>query len=246
MSNRLKFSVPDFVQQLKLSSQVPSFVEAILTRQMIATAAKQADLQVSPEELQRAADELRSQNNLWTAEATWAWLQAHHLSLDDFEDMAHQAVLSAKLSHHLFDRAIEPFFAEHQLDYVQVILYEAAFEDHDLAMELYYAIQEQELSFAEVAHRYIPDPEIRRHGGYRGALRRADLRPEVSAAVFAAQPPQVLKPIAVNKQCCLFFVEEIVQPMLDEGLRSQILTTLFEGWLKQQMAEMMGQVDVEL
>jgi parvulin-like peptidyl-prolyl isomerase len=246
MSNRFTYSISDFIQHIKLSRQIPAFIEAILTRQVITAAAKKADLQVRPEELQQSADALRSQNNLWTAEATWAWLQTHHLSLDDFEDMAHQAVLSAKLSHHLFDRAIEPFFVEHQLDYVQVILYEAAFEDHDLAMELYYAIQEQELSFAEVAHRYIPDPEIRRHGGYRGILRRSDLRPEVSAAVFAAQPPQVLKPIAVNKQCCLFFIEEIIQPTLDEGLRSQILTTLFEGWLKRQIAEMMGRVDVEL
>jgi parvulin-like peptidyl-prolyl isomerase len=246
MSNRLKVSVSDFVQHLKLSNQVPAFIEGILTRHIITTAAQQAQIPVTPEELQQAADELRSQNNLWTAEATWAWLQTHHLSLDDFEAMAYQTVLSAKLSHHLFEGAIAPFFAEHQLDYVQVVLYEAPFEDQDLAMELYYAIQEQELSFAEVAHRYISDPEQRRQGGYQGILHRTDLRPEVSAAVFSAQPPQVLRPLKVNKQCCLIFVEEIIQPVLDEALRSQIRTKLFQDWLTRQVAEKIGTVEVEL
>jgi parvulin-like peptidyl-prolyl isomerase len=244
MSNR--FAAADFIQQIKLSCQVPALLDAILSRQVIAAAARKADLQVQPTELQQSADELRSQHNLWTAEATWAWLQTHHLSIDDFEELAYQTVLTKKLCHYLFDRAVEPFFAEHQLDYVQVILYEAPFADQDLAMELYYAIQEGEMSFAEIAHRYITDPELRRQGGYKGSLRRADLRPEVSGVVFAAQPPQVLRPIVVNQQSYLILVEEIIAPVLDDKLRSQILANLFQEWLKRQVNEIKERVQVEI
>jgi parvulin-like peptidyl-prolyl isomerase len=246
MLNRLKIAAGEFVHQLKLSCQVPSFVEAVLMRQIITSAAQEANIQIDPTELQQAADGLRSQYALWSAEVTWAWLQKHHLSLDDFEEMAHHTLLATKLAQHLFEAAVEPFFAEHLLDYVQVVLYEVILDNQDLAIELFYAFQEQEISFPEIAHRYISDPELRRKGGYRGILKRADLKPEIAAAVFAAQPPQILRPIAIGKTSSLIFVEEIIQPTLDTELRSQILTELFNGWMKQQVEEAIDEVEVEL
>jgi len=42
-------------------------------------------------------------------------------------------------------------FVEHQLDYAQIVMYEVVLDDEDLAMELFYALQEGEISFPEVA-----------------------------------------------------------------------------------------------
>jgi parvulin-like peptidyl-prolyl isomerase len=246
MLNRLKIDAEEFVHQLKLSFQVPSLVEAVLMRQIITSAAQEANIQIDPAELQQSADGLRSQYALWSAEATWAWLQKYHLSLDDFEEMAHHSLLATKLAQHLFEAAVEPFFAEHLLDYVQVVLYEVILDNQDLAIELFYAFQEQEISFPEIAHRYISDPELRRKGGYRGILKRTDLEPEIAAAVFAAQPPQIIRPIAIGKASFLIFVEEIIQPTLKAELRSQILTELFNTWVKQQVEKAIDKVDVEL
>jgi parvulin-like peptidyl-prolyl isomerase len=102
-------------------------------------------------------------------------------------------------------------------------------------VELFYALQEQEITFAEIAQRYAQDPEMRRKGGYRGLVTRNDLKPELSAAVFAARPPQILKPLKVGKQVYLVWIESILSPTLDETLRSQIQAALFAGWLKQQV-----------
>jgi parvulin-like peptidyl-prolyl isomerase len=113
-------------------------------------------------------------------------------------------------------------------------MYEVVLDDEDLAMELFYGIQEGEMSFYEVAHQYIQDTELRRKGGYRGIVRRKELKPEISAAVFAVKPPQVLKPIVTSSGVNLIWVEEIIQPELDDKLRSQIMFDLFSEWLKQQ------------
>ncbi len=88
------------------------------------------------------------------------------MSLDDFEELVEASVISSKLAQHLFADKVEPFFVENQLDYAQVVMYEAVLDDEDLAMELFYAIGEGEISFHEVAHRYILDTEQRRSGGY--------------------------------------------------------------------------------
>ncbi|WP_287726730.1 peptidylprolyl isomerase [Microcystis sp. M061S2] len=67
------------------------------------------------------------------------------------------------------------------------------------------------MSFHDVTRKYIEDKELRRQGGYLGVQRRQDLKPEISAAVFATKPPQLLKPIVKAKGISLILVEEIIQ-----------------------------------
>lgn len=237
MLEALTVSHDEIVDQIKFSCQIPTVVEGILTRKIIARAARDADIKVEPEELQQAADSLRLMNKLTSADATWSWLQKHSLSLDEFEELVYTNVVSSKLAQHLFTEKVEPFFVEHQLNYAQVVMYEVVLDDFDLAMELYYALTEGEMSFPELAHQYIQDRELRRKGGYRGILHRAQLRPEISAAVFAATPPQILKPILTSIGAHLILVEELIEPQLTEMLRLTILSDLFSQWLQQQIEQ---------
>ncbi len=68
-------------------------------------------------------------------------------------------------------------------------------------------------------------------------MHRADLRPEISAAVFAASPPQIVKPILTSIGAHLILVEELIEPQLDEMLCLKILSDLFSEWLKQQLEQ---------
>ncbi|MBW4559431.1 MAG: peptidylprolyl isomerase [Trichormus sp. ATA11-4-KO1] len=236
MSNILKVSTEDIIYYIKLACQIPSILEAIATQKIIADAADKAGIEVETEELQKAADNLRLANRLFKAEDTWSWLEKHHLSLDDLEEIAKINLISSKLANHLFADKIEPFFYAHQLNYSGAVTYEVVLDDEDLALELFYALQEGEISFQEVARQYIQNPEIRRAGGYQGIRRRTDFRPEIAAAVFAATPPQILKPIITPKGVHIIAVEEIIKPQLDENLRLQIMGDFFTNWLQQQIA----------
>jgi parvulin-like peptidyl-prolyl isomerase len=237
MSQAITISSEDILHQVKLSCKIPSVIEEIVTRKIIADAAANVDIKAETEELQKAADNTRLLGKLKSADDTWAWLQKHGLSLDDFEEVIYNNVISGKLAQHLFADKVEPFFVEHQLDYAGVVMYEVVLDDEDLAMELFYGIQEGEMSFYEVAHQYIQDTELRRKGGYQGIVRRKELKPEISAAVFAAKPPQVLKPIVTSSGVHLILVEEIIQPELDDKLGPQIMFDLFYEWLKQQIQQ---------
>lgn len=237
MSDILCVSPDEIIQQMKLSCQFPTIVDSIITRKIIINVAQEVGIKVETEELQKAADSLRSLNQLESAETTWSWLQKHCLSLDEFEELVYYNVISSKLAEHLFADKVEQFFVENQLDYAQVVMYEVVFDDFDLAMELYYAIQEDEISFPEVAHQYIHDRELRRSGGYQGILKRTHLKPEISAAVFAATPPQILKPIVTYKGVHLINVEEIIKSELNKTLYLTIISHLFSEWLKQQLEQ---------
>jgi len=238
MSNIVKISNEDIIYHLKISCQIPGLLEAIASRKIITETADKEGIAIEIAELQQSADSLRLVNNLVKAEDTWEWLRKHYLSLDNFEEIANLNLLSAKLAHHLFAEKIEPFFYAHQIDYSAAVTYEAVLDDEDVALELFYALKEGEISFQEIARQYIQNPEIRRAGGYQGIRKRSDFRPEIASAVFAANPPEILKPVITPKGVHIIVVEEIIAPELNEQMRIAILGDLFTNWLKEQINQL--------
>ncbi len=244
-NTNIEISDRDLIHEAKLAGKIPNLVQGIIRRKVIGSQIKKAGIDPSAAELQQAADSFRLVNQLESAEATNKWLQEHHLSVDDFEEIVTQDLLSKKLAHHLFASQVEQFFHQNLLDYSAATFYEIILEDRDLAMEIFYSLQEGDLSFADVAQQYISDPEFSRRGGYVGTVGRKHLRPEVSAAIFAAKPPQLIKPVITAVGVHLIQVAEIIEPELDERLHNQILTELFERWLSEKMIEISSQISIE-
>lgn len=192
MSEVLVFSREDLLDKLRTFCLIPDLTEKIIVREVIARASQEANLTVEPDELQQAVNEWRSRNNLSSVEATQLWLEKHYLSLEELGELISAEVLAKKLALHLFENKVETYFIDYQIDYMQVSMYEIILDNEDLAMEIFYAIEEAEISFFEAAYKYIRDTELSRKGGYRGTLYRKDLKPEIAAAVFGANPPQNL------------------------------------------------------
>ena len=227
----------DIFHHVQLSCKIPEMVEKIVERKIIISAAEKAGIEITKEELQKASDKMRVLSKLRDAQATWTWLEKHSLALDDFEQIVYSTILAGKLANHLFADKIEPYFYEHQLDYAGAVICEMVLDDEDEAIELYFEIQKGEISFFNAAQQHIEDIELRRKGGYKGKVARADMKPEVSAAVFAAASPQLLKPIITANGIYLILVEEIIQPELDQKLRGKIMLDLHSEWIKQQVQQ---------
>jgi parvulin-like peptidyl-prolyl isomerase len=237
MLNTIAINNQDILRHVKQTRQIPEIIEKIITRKIIENAISEIGIKVETEELQKAADNFRFMHKLASSEDTWKWLNKYALSLDDFEELVYSELLTNKLVQYLFADKVEPYFFENQLNYAAAVIYEVVLDDEDLAMELFYAVKEGETSFYDVAHQYIQDTELRRQCGYRGKVNRRDLKPEISAAVFAAKSPQVLKPIITSKGVHLIMLEEIIQPELNEKLRYQIMLDFFDEWLMRQLEE---------
>ncbi|PSB00816.1 peptidylprolyl isomerase [Merismopedia glauca CCAP 1448/3] len=245
MSALITVDKETILQQAKLSAKIPEMVEGILSRQIISQTATDLGVEIATEELQEAADRFRLMNQLHDSEETYKWLEKHGISLDEFEEMINYNLVVLKLGSVMFKDKIEAYFAGQQLDYLGAAIYEVILEDEDEAMELFYQIQAEETSFHEIAVQHIQDVELRRKGGYRGILYRKDLKPEVSAAIFAANPPQIIKPITTSLGVHLIWVEEIIKPQLDNRLTSQIGLDLFSQWLKQKMDEIQFELAID-
>lgn len=242
----IKINDRDAICEAKIAGKIPELIQGILRRRIIEREVNKVGIEPTVAELQLTADKFRIVNQLESAEATKQWLAARLISLDDFEYMITQNLLASKLATHLFGDRVEQFFHQNLLDYSGAIIYEVILDDYDLAIEIFYSLQEGDLSFADVAHQYIPGSELRRRGGYIGRVARKQLRPEISAAVFAAKPPQTLPPIVTAVGVHLIQVEEIIEPQLDEQLHHQILTEMFDRWIADTIATVSPQIQIEI
>jgi parvulin-like peptidyl-prolyl isomerase len=236
-------SATEIVQHLKLSRQIPEVLIGLINQKIIEQAVIQKEITVEEKDLQTAADRFRYKNNLITSKDTLNWLEKYQLSVPEFEALIKGEYLEQKLAEYLFKDQVEAYFYAHQLDYNQAVIYEIVLTDFNLAMELFYGLQEQELCFWELAHQYIKDKDLRRLSGYLGMKNRTQLAPEIAAAVFAFSEqdlPQVLKPISIDKQVHLIYVEEIIHPELTSSLYEEISTQLFDNWLTKQRQQVMN------
>lgn len=221
-------------------------MEQVMAYKIIKTKAEEIGIEIYTAELQQAADEFRLTQKLINVQDTKKWLQKHGLSLDDFENLIYFDLLAKKLIEILFGDLVESWFDLHQNDYAKAVIYEVDFEDINLAMELFSALQEGNISFDEIAQQYITQPSLRRAAGFRGILRRQQLETEIANAVFAATPPEFLQPIVTSTGAHLILVEEIIEAQLDEPMRAKILAELFSQWLRRQTREVAIITDVNI
>jgi len=242
--NQITINPQDILRQVKLSGKLPEMVRSSLVQKSIAQTITELDIQNTPEQLQQFADQFRLMNGLNTAKDTNSWLASNGFSALDFEALIQFQLNCFKLSERLFKNKIKDYYLQNQLDYRGVVLYEVILEDEDLAIELYLSIRGNETGFFEVAHRYNSQEELRRQGGYQGILYRKDLAAEISAPVFSCQAPCLLKPIVTAKATHLIYVEEFIEPELNENTEMAIAGELFNQWLSGMIEQIDYQVEL--
>lgn len=223
------------VDFLKHEIHLKEICQNIVRQQIIASAAAERGVLITPEEIQSEADRQRYQKRLESASATFAWLEEQLITPEDWETGIRGKLLAKKLAEHLFDRDVEKFFAENRLEFEQVSIYKITVPYRQLAQELFYQIEENEISFYEAAHLYDIDERRRLQCGYEGRFYRRGLNPEVAAAIFGARLGEIIGPLSSEQGYDLFLVEEFIAAELTPEIRQDIIDRLFQEWLNSEL-----------
>lgn len=233
--SRLSVETDDLVDFFKKNVQLKEVYEKVLHQKIINQSAQEKGITVTPEEIQAEADQMRFERRLEKASDTLAWLTDQMMTPDDWEAGIRARLLYKKLANVLFSKEVEKFFAQNRLDFDQVLLYQIIVSDEKLAQELFYQLEEQEISFYEVAHIYNIDEKRREQCGFEGKLDRWNLNPEIAAVVFAASLGEVIKPIKIDQRYHIFMVEKFIPSELTPERYQNILDGLFKEWLASEL-----------
>ncbi|MDJ0732805.1 MAG: peptidylprolyl isomerase [Nostocaceae cyanobacterium] len=225
----------EIITFLQRNMRIKEICNKVLHQKIIEQAVKERDITITPEEIQEEANKVRYANRLVKASDTFAWLSEQLISPDDWEAGIRDALLSKKLSEALFAKEVDKYFAQNQLDYDQVILYKIVVSSPELAQEIFYQIEEGELSFYEAAHLYDIDKKRRNYCGYEGKFYRWALKADVAAIVFSSRPGDVLGPLTTEQISYLLMVEEFIPAELTPQRYQEILNKMFQDWLSAEL-----------
>ena len=225
----------EIVNFLKKDIRLKEICQKILYQRVIARSASERGVTVTSEEVQAEADHLRYERRLEKASETLAWLADQMITAEDWEEGIRDRLLGKKLAEFLFTQEVEKFFAQNQLDFEQVLLYQIIVPYESLARELLYQIEEEEISFYEAAHLYDIDPKRRYQCGYEGRLYRQNLKPSIAAVIFGAALGEVVGPLQTEQGYHLLKVEEFIRAELTPERSQNILNKLFKEWLDNEL-----------
>jgi len=204
---------------------------------VIDAALKARNLQVSDEELQKAADNFRSLRRLFKADDTLSWLQARDMTIDDLEFRLKREILINKLRDAVTQDGIDKYFIENHAAYSRAKISYIRLSDAAMAEEVMAQIEEDEAEFAELARRFSTDEATKETGGFVGWVPRKRLHPQIEALVVSADPDDVLGPVNAEAAWWVIKLHEIAEPELTESLRGEIRQILFGQWLSEQVSK---------
>jgi parvulin-like peptidyl-prolyl isomerase len=174
MNELAKISIEpsEIISHLKQELQFKEVWQKVLHYRVIEQASKEREISVTPEEIQAEAERLRREKRLEKASETLAWLQDQMISSQDWEAGICNRLLEKKLAENIFAKEVAKFFAQNKLQFNQVLLYQIIVPYEKLAQELFYQIEEGEISFYQAAHLYDIDESRRQKCGFEGKLYR--------------------------------------------------------------------------
>jgi parvulin-like peptidyl-prolyl isomerase len=234
-SDRSVVQTEDILEFLKAEMGYREIHQKILQYRLIQTVAQSRSISVSPEEIQLEAERIRRERGLEKAADTLAWLTSEQVTLEDWEAGLKQQLLSHKLKETLFAQKVERVFAEQHLNFDRVVLYQILVSHEQFAQELFYQLEEGEISFYEAAYLYDLNPERRRRCGFEGILYRWQVQPQLSAVVFGAEVQQVIFPVKTDGGYQILLVDEFLPAQLTDEVRETILDQLFRDWINSEM-----------
>ena len=230
----VSLSARDLLAALRRRRRLRPLIHEALIEEFLVRRSVEAGLAVAPLELQAAADAFRRRHGLTSAAQTQAWLAREGLSVQDFEAALERDLLIDRLQDHLCRDRIAGHFEAHRTRYDRLRLRQITAGDDGAARELLSQLRDEGADFAELGRLHSRHEPSRAAGGDLGVVFRCQLPPAAADAVAAAQPGEVVGPIATPAGVLLLRVESVAPAQLDDLTAAVIRRELFDAWLREQ------------
>jgi putative peptide maturation system protein len=232
--NSIVLKVDQAIALLDFLWEDTRLIERLLNTCVVQEELERAPIGLSDAEHQRALDEFRIANKLFSADETRAWIERRGLTQEKLESyVQHKAVL-AKLRDRITADRVEEYFKLHRPDFDRASIAGFKVTTESRARRLAEQFRTEGLEFFAAAERCHTE-EVERGTWPASCLfstiARREARPELRDALFAAGIGQVLGPIAVGERFEFVRVIAISPAQLDSHTRNMIRDFLLEEWL---------------
>ncbi len=232
-------TVTDFIRTLRLSGQYDALIEQIVRDRLTVQAARKVGISVSEQDVQERADQFRRARGLHRAADTNKYLDALHISLDEFEAFISDSLYQERMLQQVCsDQAVESYFKLNSPKFDGIEVSHMVLDSEGKAKEMISVLSDDPDSFEEMAREHSIGA-TRDNGGRIGKVLRGALRGDVEAKVFNAAVGEVLGPfVSPDRSVFEIFRVDARQPaQLDDATRAEVQRVLREGWLRARAQE---------
>jgi peptidylprolyl isomerase len=229
----------DFVKILKLTGRYEGLMEDVLKDKLTVHAARRLGIQISDDDLQERADQLRRVWGLHRAADTNRWLDARGLTLEDLEQFVSEMIYHEKMMEKVADdAAIEEYFNLNLPKFDSIEVSHILVDSEGTARELFAILEDDPESFADMAREHSL-ADTRDEGGYIGKVMRGSLQSDIESKVFNADAGDLLGPFPSpdENHFEIFTVNAKTTAKLDDETRDEVRRIVRDEWIAARARE---------
>jgi len=230
--NGKEISLEALIQKIKGSGRT-SIIKPLVEQVIIEKIAAEKQIKVNVEELQEGFDAFRKSRGFYTTVETQRWMGANFINLDELEKDLENKILAEKIKDSFPWESVEKYFAENKAGMDAADISMLTVKEEEVAMELLTQIKEEEADFMVLAREYSIDEQAK-VGGYLGTIQRFSLKDHLRAAIFGAEPGDVVGPFEMEQGYRLIKVNAIYSAVLDEQKEKEIRNILFQNLIAEE------------
>ena len=234
--NGIDVSLKQVVRHLGVADKL-GFLGEYARRELIRQLAEREGIHPKPEDVQSDVDDWRYRHRLERVEDTEAWLRSRGITLGDVAEDAHARRSEHMMSEKVTEGRIEPYFAQHTLDFDEAEVCWIYHQDRSVIEEIGFQIREDGANFCALAREFSQDERTRPAGGFMGRLRREHLPKGIAARLFAAEPGEIFGPEKTPGGFALYLLQRSYPATLTDRVISEIRDTLFSNWLQAELQQ---------
>lgn len=232
--NGVALSVCQIARQLGVADDL-RFFDRFARGELIRQLAQREGIGTTREDIQRKVNDWRYRHRLERVEDTEAWLAQRGITLQDVAEDAEVSRLEYLLSKKIAAGQIDPYFAQHALEFDEAEICWIFHADQGIIDEIDVQIREDGADFYAMARRFSQDATTRPGSGFLGRVRRTQLPKGIAARVFAASPGDLFGPEKVSGGFALYLLQQLYPATLDERVKKEIRKRLFNQWLQREL-----------
>lgn len=229
----------DFVKLLKFTGRFEELMEDIVKDKLTIHAARRQGLDITSDDIQERADQVRRVRGLHRAVDMNRYLDSTGLTLEDFEKFIIEMLLHERISESIGnDEAVEEYFSLNSPKFDSIEVSHIVLDSEGKAREIMAILEDDMDSFEELARGHSIS-DTREDGGYIGKVLRGSLQSEVESKVFNASEGDLLGPFASDDEACyeIFTINVKTSATLNEETTDEIRRMIEEEWLAARARE---------
>lgn len=221
------------IRHLKLNGQYDTIIEDLVREKLTVHEARKTGVEVTAEDVQARADQIRRVRGLHRAVDMNRWLDQIGVTVDDLEQFILHMLYFERMQERIAsDDAVESYFNLNSPQFDSIVLGHIIVENAGKAREILAILEDEPDMFEDLAREHsIADTAA--EGGYIGLVTRGSMPPDVEAKVFHAEQGDVLGPFGTPDGAAqeIFMIQARRRAALDDDTRQQIRRTIREEWL---------------